>query len=159
MKAVIQSVKKCLLTINGSEYSRIESGMLALVGIKKNDTEKEAALLAQKLLTLRIFEDTDGKMNLNLFDAGFDIMAVSNFTVCGNCTKSRRPDFFDAMPFSDAKKLFDFFINQLQIKAKEISEKENKKCVDIKTGVFGSDMKITFTNDGPVTLIVDTEQI
>jgi len=118
---------------------------LLLVGAHKDDTEKNAEKLADRIAGLRIFGDAEGKMNLSLTDAGADgVLAVSNFTVYGDALKSRRPSFVASAGYEDAQRLFDHFVNALRA-----------KDVKTETGTFGAMMDVQLTNDGPVTLIVD----
>lgn len=150
MKAVLQRVKKCSLKADGTPFSDIGKGMLILVGISDNDSQKDAEKLVQKIVNLRIFEDENGKMNLNINhdDIKGEIMAVSNFTLYGDCRKGRRPDFFGAAKPDKAKSLYDYFVSLLQ-----------KETQTVKTGVFGADMEIDIKADGPVTLIIESAEL
>lgn len=150
MKAVIQRVKKCSLKADGQPFSDINAGLLVLVGVKEGDTEKDAEKLANKIVDLRIFTDLNGKMNLNITDFAVngEIMAVSNFTLYGDCRKGRRPDFFKAAKAEEAKRLYEYFVSRLQ-----------NKVNNVKTGVFGADMEIDMTADGPITLIVESGEL
>ena len=150
MKAVIQRVKKCSLKADGKPYSKIENGLVVLVGVGENDSEKDAEKLANKILNLRIFSDLDGKMNLNITDFAVDgdIMAVSNFTLYGDCRKGRRPDFFKAAKPQEANRLYEYFVSLFEGKVRKVA-----------TGVFGADMEIDLTADGPVTLIIESKEL
>lgn len=144
MKACVQRVKYCKLSIDGSIVSEIGKGLLILLGVAENDTDREASLLASKCSGMRIFEDENGKMNLSVDDIGGEIMTVSNFTLCADTRKGKRPSFTTAAKPDIALKLYEKFIKELDTKK------------PIQTGVFGADMKIELLNDGPVTLILDT---
>jgi len=160
MRAVLQTVKNCGITADGKEMPGIKSGFLVLLGISAEDTEKEADALCEKILKMRIFPDENGKMNLSLTDgrAGGDLMIVSNFTLYANC-KSRRPDFMRAARPEQARRLYEYFINRVKLSAKDLCARDpGARLPDVTTGVFGADMKITFTNDGPVTVILDTDE-
>lgn len=150
MKAVIQRVKKCSLKADGVQYSDTKAGLLVLVGVKEDDTEKDAEKLANKIVNLRVFTDMYGKMNLNITDFAVngDIMAVSNFTLYADCRKGRRPDFFRAANPEKAKELYEYFVAQLQTQVN-----------NVRTGVFGADMEIDMTADGPVTLIIESAEL
>lgn len=127
--------------------SAIDSGLLLLVGVHRNDTDLEAKKLAEKIANLRVFNDSDGKMNVSLLDSpGHDVLAVSNFTVFGDAKKSRRPSFADSAPYDMGRDLFDRFVSHLRIQGFRVP-----------TGVFGADMAVTLVNDGPVTVIVDVD--
>jgi D-aminoacyl-tRNA deacylase len=135
------------------EVGRCDFGLLLLVGIHKNDTEREAEKLAQKILSLRIFNDHEGKMNLSLADfkdqeGKFEsqILAVSNFTVYGDSKKQNRPSFMQSAGFEVGKERFDQFIESLR-----------KSGIQVQTGEFGADMRVSLINSGPVTLIVDVD--
>lgn len=161
MRAVLQLCKDASVSIDGRVHASIQRGFLLLVGVGQSDTEKEAAHLAEKIARLRIFPDEDGRLNRNLCDAQIegDVLAVSNFTLYADCKKSRRPDFFASAKGDEAKRLFDTFVAQLRAKF-ELHCRENAlRFPEIKTGVFGADMQVTLTNDGPVTLMLDTDSL
>lgn len=150
MKAVIQRVKKCTLKADNQPYSKIGNGLLVLLGVKDGDTENDAQKLVNKIINLRIFNDIQGKMNLNINDLSIngDIMVVSNFTLYGDCRKGRRPDFFNAAKPDRANYLYEYFISLL---SQHISK--------LQTGVFGADMEINIVADGPVTLIIESAEL
>ena len=148
MRAVVTRVSKSLLWIDGSVHAEIGQGLLVLVGVKEGDGEREAVYLAEKCANLRIFEDESGKMNKSVYDVGGGIMAISNFTLYADCARGRRPDFFHAAKPDVAIPVYDFFLKQLK-------RLEVPHCA----GIFGADMKIEHINDGPVTIIMDTEQM
>ena len=144
MRAVVTRVLSASVTIDGSVHSEINRGYLILLGIAPEDTEKEAEYLASKICKTRVFEDENGKMNLSLEQVGGEILVVSQFTLYADL-KSRRPGFTGAAKPDIAIHLYAYFC---------------QKCKDegfeVKTGVFGADMKVASVNDGPVTLIFDT---
>lgn len=147
MKAVYQRVSQARVEVEGETVGAIGGGVLLLVGVCPEDTPAEAALLAKKVAELRVFEDENGKMNRSLLDVGGGVLAVSQFTLCANVKHGRRPDFFGAARPEIARPLFDELVAQL------------RACgVDtVQTGVFGADMQVSLLNDGPVTLILDTD--
>lgn len=148
MRAVVTRVRNAEVVIGGECSGSIEKGLLVLLGIKTGDSEAEAAKLADKITGLRIFEDEGGKMNLNLSDAGGSILVVSQFTLYGNCKKGRRPEFLSASRPETAVPLYELFVSE----CKRLGFKTE-------TGVFGADMQVYSQNDGPVTLILDTETL
>ena len=145
MKAILQRVKYCTLSIGGQVYSSIGQGLLILLGVKDGDTEKEARLLASKCSGLRIFEDENEKMNLSVDDIGGEIMSVSNFTLFADTAHGKRPYFIGAARPETAKPLYELFTSSI-VTAKPVQ-----------TGVFGADMQIEMQADGPVTIILDTD--
>lgn len=147
MKAVYQRVREASVTVDGEEISRIGQGILLLVGVTVQDTEAEAALLAKKVAGFRMFSDENDKFNYSVLDVGGEILAVSQFTLCANTRHGRRPDFLQAARPEQAAPLFDRFVRLL----------EEQGVKSVKTGVFGADMKVSLLNDGPVTLMLDTD--
>lgn len=148
MRAVIQRVSKALVRVEGKEIARISHGMLVLLGVKKNDTPKEAELLAKRTANLRIFSDKVGKMNLSLLDIKGQVLVVSQFTLYGNCQKGRRPSFIEAALPEVADSLYQYYIQCLK--------KEN---VTVETGQFQAMMQVEIINEGPVTIILDTDDL
>ncbi|MBR4879032.1 MAG: D-tyrosyl-tRNA(Tyr) deacylase [Clostridia bacterium] len=148
MRAVVIRVSRADITINGEKGGQIGKGLLVLLGISGNDTEKECKYLAEKCVGLRIFEDENGKMNKGLMDIGGEIMLVSNFTLYADCSHGKRPSFIGAARPETAIPLYEKF--------KEVL-KENG--VSFVTGEFGADMQIDHVNDGPVTIIMDTDEM
>jgi D-tyrosyl-tRNA(Tyr) deacylase len=148
MRAVLTRVTSASVTIDGEVVGEIGKGFLILLGVGPNDTEKECRHLAEKALGLRVFEDENGKMNLGLEQVGGEVLVVSQFTLYGNCRKGRRPSFTEAAGPELGNALYEKF---LQV------------CEDLgfppQHGRFGADMKVTSVNDGPVTLILDTDQL
>lgn len=145
MRTIIQRVKYAKVDVDNKTIGKIEKGFLILLGITHTDTEKEVKWLANKVKDLRIFEDENGKMNLSLEKIQGEVLIISQFTLYGNCIKGRRPAFIDAARPDLANDLYLKFI-------------EKFKNFGIKTecGEFGADMKVELLNDGPVTLIIDT---
>ena len=148
MRAVLTRVKYASVTIDGQTVGKIGPGFLILLGIGPEDTEEHARVLAEKALSLRIFEDENGKMNLGLDAIGGAVLVVSQFTLYGNCRKGRRPSFTEAAPPELGNELYEKFLSI---------------CEDLgyppQHGRFGADMKVESLNDGPVTLILDTDQL
>ena len=144
MKALIQRVKKASVSINSELYSEIGAGMLVLLGVEKGDSEENASKLAQKLVSLRIFEDSDGKMNKSILDINGEMLVVSQFTLCGDCKKGTRPSFDKAAAPEIAQSFYETFV-------------KNVKTHDIKveTGKFRAMMEVSLINDGPVTFMVE----
>ena len=148
MKAVLTRVKYASVAIDGETVGKIGQGFLILLGVGPQDTEKECRLLAEKALGLRIFEDENGKMNLGLEQVGGEVLVVSQFTLYGNCRKGRRPSFAEAADPELGNALYEKFL---------------AVCEELgyppQHGRFGADMKVESLNDGPVTLILDTDQL
>ena len=148
MRAVLTRVKSASVTVDGSVIGQIGQGFLILLGVTHEDTEAQAVKLADKLMGLRIFEDENGKMNRSLEDVGGQVLVVSQFTLYGNCKKGRRPEFLAAARPEIAIPLYEKFIALCQ-----------DKGFSVETGEFGAEMLVESVNDGPVTLIVDTDQL
>ena len=148
MRAVLTRVLSASVTIDGQEVGSIGKGFLILLGVGPEDTQEHCRYLAQKALGLRVFEDENGKMNLGLADVGGQVLVVSQFTLYGNCRKGRRPSFTDAAGPELGNALYEKF---LAICAELGYEPQH--------GEFGADMQVESVNDGPVTLILDTDQL
>ena len=148
MRAVLTRVKSASVTVDGKVIGRIGPGFLILLGITHEDTEAQAVKLADKLMGLRIFEDENEKMNRSLEDVGGQVLVVSQFTLYGNCKKGRRPEFLAAARPEIAIPLYEKFIALCR-----------DKGFSVETGEFGAEMLVKSVNDGPVTLIVDTDQL
>ncbi len=148
MKAVYQRVKHASVTVDGELVGQIGQGVLLLVGVCPEDTEGEACLLAQKVANLRVFCDEQDKMNLSVLDIGGEVLAVSQFTLCANTKHGRRPDFFGAAAPTVAEPLFERVVAALA----------QNGVKNVQTGRFGADMQVELLNDGPVTLILDTDE-
>ena len=148
MRAVLTKVKSASVTIDGEVVGKIGQGFLILLGVGPNDTERECRCLAEKALGLRIFEDENEKMNLGLEAVGGQVLVVSQFTLYGNCRRGRRPSFSDAAPPALGEELYEKFLSICE----ELGYPPQH-------GRFGADMKVESINDGPVTLILDTDQL
>ena len=148
MRAVVTRVSKASIEINGAKGDSIEKGFLVLLGISNTDTEKEVVYLANKCSGLRVFEDENGKMNKSLSDIDGSIMLVSNFTLYADCSHGKRPSFINAAKPDKSIPLYEKFKEELK-----------KLNVNFVTGEFGADMKIDHVNDGPVTIILDTDEM
>lgn len=146
MKVVLQRAKNAKVLVQDEVVGAIEKGFLLLVGVTHDDTEKDAQYLADKIAGLRIFEDEQGKMNLSLQDVNGQILSVSQFTLYGDTRKGRRPNFMQAAKPEQATKLYEYF-NQIL----------RDKGITVETGRFGEMMDVQFTNDGPVTLILESQ--
>ena len=146
MRAVIQRVRHAQVTVDGELTGQIEQGILVLLGVKTGDSEKDGAWLATKIANLRIFTDSEGKMNDSLLDIGGGVLVVSQFTLYGDCRKGRRPSFVGAAHPSLAEPLYERFCGQL-------AEQGVKR---VERGVFGAMMDVELLNDGPVTLTIDS---
>ena len=157
MRAVLQLTEKAKLTCEGTTVSDCGKGMCILLGLHQNDAEKEADKVIDKILKMRIFHDENGKLNLSALKVGADILVVSNFTLYANLS-SRRPDFLQSMKYEGAKKLYEYFLEKMQKEADALRE-TGDPAVKIFPGVFGGDMKVEIVNDGPITIVVDTDQL
>jgi D-aminoacyl-tRNA deacylase len=146
MRAVVQRASRAKVIIDGESVGEINAGLVILLGITHADTPEQARWLAEKIVGLRIFNDTDGKMNRDLADANGSMLIVSQFTLYGDCRKGKRPSFIDAAPPPIAIPLYEAFINGVKALG-----------IPVATGRFGADMKVELVNDGPVTLIVDSK--
>jgi len=148
MRAVLTRVKSASVVIDGETVGKIGKGFLILLGVGPEDTEKECRALAEKALGLRIFEDENGKMNLGLEQVGGEVLVVSQFTLYGNCRKGRRPSFVGAAGPELGNRLYEQFLADCRSLGYEPQH-----------GQFGADMKVESINDGPVTLILDTDEL
>lgn len=144
MKALIQRVQSASVRINQELISDIKQGFLVLLGIEKNDTKHEADYLTCKILNLRIFKDSAGKMNLSISDIKGEILVVSQFTLAGNTEKGNRPSFTTAADPKTANALYQYFTNRLK-----------ESGLVVKNGIFQADMKVSLINDGPVTFLLE----
>lgn len=147
MRVVLQRSKAAKVVVADQIIGQIDSGLVLLVGVTHGDTIDDAAYLAEKIVNLRIFEDENEKMNHSLLDVGGSILSVSQFTLYGDCRKGRRPNFMDAARPEEANELYEAFNEELR-----------KKGVHTETGQFGAMMDIQLTNDGPVTLILESKK-
>ncbi|MDH7481095.1 MAG: D-aminoacyl-tRNA deacylase [Armatimonadota bacterium] len=146
MRAVIQRVKSASVKVKNMTVGKIGHGVVVLLGVGINDTSEDASWLAEKTANLRIFEDSEGKMNLSLLDVGGSALVVSQFTLYGDAKKGRRPSFTNAAPPEKADSLYQEYVEKLQ-----------SHGVPVETGIFRAKMLVTIKNDGPVTLLLDTE--
>lgn len=146
MKIVVQRSREAHVSVEGKVVGEISKGFVLLVGVTHGDTEEDAAYLADKIVNLRIFEDENNKMNRSLLDVGGEILSVSQFTLYGDCRKGRRPNFMDAAKPEHATKIYNAF--NLLVR---------EKGVKVETGIFGAMMDVHITNDGPVTLILESK--
>ena len=149
MRAVLQRVSSCSVVIENKTVAEIGAGFLILLGVRDGDTEHDASKLAKKLSGLRVFTDENDRMNLSLADVGGSVIVVSNFTLYADCSHGRRPSFIGAARPEISEPLYRFFCVELRKNGVE----------DVQTGEFGADMKVGLTNDGPVTLVVNSEDL
>ena len=147
MRALIQRVKKASVEIGGAAHSRIGCGYVILLGVGEGDTEKDADFLADKTANLRIFSNSEGKFDHSLLDVKGEALVVSQFTLYGDATKGRRPDFTKAAKPPEADRLYGHFVGLLSAKG-----------IPVKTGVFAAEMTVEIINDGPVTIWLDSRQ-
>ncbi len=147
MKAVIQRVSKASVTVEGELVSKIGKGYLILLGVMDDDTEYDAEVLAKKASALRVFEDDEGRMNLDIQKVDGEVLAVSQFTLCADLKKGNRPSFGHSAHPDRANELYEYFCDKLM---------ENG-VKNVEKGVFGADMKVELLNDGPVTILYDSE--
>ena len=148
MIVVIQRCSEAAVLIKNKVFSKIDNGLMILLGIKKGDQINDADKIIDKVINMRIFNDRNNKMNLSAIDIESDIMVVSQFTLYGNIKKGRRPSFIDAENPDIAEKLYNYFIDKIKAKG-----------FFVRTGKFGQTMSIDFINDGPVTFILDSKDI
>jgi D-aminoacyl-tRNA deacylase len=144
MRIVLQRVKNASVTINGTITGSINSGILVLLGIHKDDTTSQADQLADKCMDLRIFPDDSGKMNRSLAETGGGALIVSQFTLYGDCSRGRRPSFTGAASAEKGRELYDYFVGLMK-----------RRAAAVGTGVFGAMMDVELVNDGPVTFVLD----
>lgn len=147
MRAVVQRVVKSKVTVEDNIVGEINKGLMVLLGVGDLDSDPDVEYLAEKIVNLRIFEDDEGKMNRSLIDIGGELLAVSQFTLYGDCRKGRRPGFDKAARPEKAKELYDSFVNRCK-----------EHGIVTQTGIFQADMLVDISNDGPVTLILDSKK-
>lgn len=148
MRAVVQRVLSAKVKVNGQEISAIGPGLLVFLAVKVGDTEEDAWYLAEKIAGLRVFPDGEGKMNLSVQDKGMEVLVVSQFTLYGDCRKGRRPSFSEAAPAGEAEKLYRTFVEALE-----------KQGLEVACGQFQAYMQVELINDGPVTLLLDSNKL
>ena len=146
MIALIQRVSRASVVINEKEVTAISAGLMVLLGIQVDDSEKEARKLAQKTVSLRVFDDANGDMNLDVKSVEGGVLIVPNFTLAADTSRGNRPGFSTAMPPKDAEPLFELFATE----TRELTK-------DVQTGVFGADMQVSLVNDGPITISLETK--
>ncbi len=149
MKALLQRVKKSQVTVEGKIISRIDQGYNILLGVAEEDSEKDADILAEKIVHLRVMSDDEKKMNRSILDIKGSILVVSQFTLMADLTSGRRPSFIKAAGAEKAKALYEYFVGKLK----------NLGITDVQTGIFGAYMDVEIVNDGPVTIMLDTTDI
>lgn len=147
MRAVYQRVLRARVTVESREVAGIGRGALVLLGVARDDTPRDAVYTAEKVATLRVFPDSEGKMNLSLLEVGGEVLVVSQFTLFGDVRKGRRPAFDMAMEPVRGKELYEVFAGELR-----------KRGVPVKTGEFGAHMQVELVNDGPVTILVSSKK-
>ena len=145
MIAVLQRVSRASVTVDGDICGSIENGLLILLGVKNGDSEKDATLLADKISKLRIFSDENGKMNLSVRDVEGKVLVISNFTLLANYKKGNRPDYMNGAKPDEANRLYEYFCDHIST------------LVPTERGIFGADMKVELLNDGPVTIVMESE--
>ncbi len=148
MKAVIQRVDRACVRVDGETVGECGRGFLILLGVAEGDTEAEADLLCRKTVGLRVFPDEAGKMNRSLTDIGGEALIVSQFTLLANCRHGNRPDFLASAKPGEAKRLYEYFTAQVK-----------KTVSHVDSGVFGAHMEVSLLNNGPVTILLDTEEL
>ncbi|MDO4582575.1 MAG: D-aminoacyl-tRNA deacylase [Planctomycetia bacterium] len=148
MKACIQRVTRAEVRVEGAICGKIDAGMLILLGVAQDDSEKDSEILVSKIVGLRIFDDADGKMNLSLQDVQGAILVVSQFTLLADCRKGRRPGFTEAAPPAKAEAFYENFVRQLR-----------NEGISVETGRFRAMMEVELVNDGPVTIWLDSREL
>lgn len=148
MKIVIQRVKEAAVTVDGNTVGSIGQGLLLLVGVKLGDTKEIAEKMIEKIYKMRIFEDENGKTNLGSADIGGEVLVISQFTLCANCKKGNRPSFIEAAPPAEAEALYEY-----------MAELCRSRFSKTQTGIFGADMKVSLLNDGPFTIVLDSNEL
>jgi D-tyrosyl-tRNA(Tyr) deacylase len=147
MRAVVQRVSRAQVVVEGEVAGRIDRGLVVLLGVAQGDTADDVSTMADKLVGLRVFDDADGKMNLALADVGGAMLVISQFTLLGDCRKGRRPSYVEAAPPELAEALYELVVAAVR-----------KRGIEVATGRFRTHMDVTLTNEGPVTLLVDTRR-
>ncbi len=147
MRCVIQRVSRARVTVDGEVTGEIGRGLLVLLGVSRDDSEDQALTLVDKTLNLRVFDDDEDRMNLSLLDVGGELLVVSQFTLYGDARKGRRPSYIDAAAPIDANRLYEFFVDEAR-----------KQVMKVETGRFQAMMDVELVNDGPVTILLDSDR-
>jgi len=149
LRAVVQRVAQASVTVSDNIVAQIEKGLLVFLGISKSDQESDISWMTDKIVNLRIFEDDQNKMNRSLLDVNGELLIVSQFTLYGDCRKGRRPSFTDSASPDDARALYDKFLSFLK----------EKYTINVQQGEFQAHMRVNIVNDGPVTLLLDSQKL
>ena len=147
MRAVLQRVTEAQVSVDGQIVGQIGSGLVALLGVAAGDTEADGEYITGKIADLRLFDDTDGAINRSLLEAGGGALVISQFTLLGDCRKGRRPSWSGAASPEEGKRLYEFVVNRLR-----------GRGITVETGIFRADMAVRLTNDGPVTVLLDSRK-
>lgn len=147
MRAVIQRVSKASVKVDGKVVGKIGKGLLVLIGVGKDDNDKDISYMAEKIVNLRIFEDKNGKMNRSLLDIQGEILIISQFTLYGDCRRGRRPSFTDAASPDKGKEYYEKFVEEVK-----------KYGINVQTGIFQAMMEVELINQGPVTILLDSKK-
>ena len=148
MRAVVQRVSSASVDVEGTQCGAIERGVLALIGVARDDAESDAQAIASKIVGLRIFNDETGAMNRSLPEVGGAVLAVSQFTLYGDARKGKRPSFIDAASGPEAQPLFDRVVDLIR-----------REGLRVETGIFGANMRVSLVNEGPVTILLDSRKL
>lgn len=146
MKAVLQRVTEASVAVDGETVGRCGEGLMILLGVAQGDTDEDARLLAAKICNLRIFSDENGKMNLSVKDIDGEVLVISQFTLMANYKKGNRPDYLESAPSAEADRLYEYFKTLMSDELRHVG-----------SGIFGADMKVSLVNNGPVTIVMDSE--
>lgn len=149
MRAVIQRVLNSNVTVDGEIIGSVGKGYMILLGVEQGDTKLDADKLIKKIPVLRVFEDENGKMNLSCLDVDGEILVISQFTLCADCSHGRRPSFINSAAPDTARELYEYFKSELA----------NAGIKKVASGEFGADMKVSLINDGPVTIVLDSKEL
>ena len=149
MRAVVQRVTSSKVVVDGQITGAINKGINVLIGISCDDNEEDLKYIRDKIINLRIFEDENEKMNLSALDTGAQMLVVSQFTLCADCSHGRRPSFTASAPPAEAERLYEYFVSELK----------KAGVSSVETGRFGADMQVSLLNDGPVTIILDSGEL